>query len=185
MVPRVLTSASLSNSSIEASAIGLLESVPICTTTKVRSQNGPTTAIRGEVHPSAVDAIINPAKLLDSGIYHSLYTLHISDIDADSEAAVVRVRRQTLALFSCVASTTYVQVCKNDTRRSSFREGQGSFPSDATCCLIVRDGQSAHCAIGKSSVRTPVMRAIPCTPLKAILIPWTCRCAQMKSQKRL
>ena len=100
IVPRVLTCTSLLNSSIEASAIGKLESVSIYTIIKVRRQSGPTITLRGEIYPSAIDAIINPAKLLDSVIYHSLYTLHISYIDIDNEAAVVRVRRQTLALLS-------------------------------------------------------------------------------------
>ena len=59
----------------------------------------PQTRIRGKVYPSAVDAIINPAKFLDSAIYHSLYTLRISNIDMDNEEAVVRVGRQTLALL--------------------------------------------------------------------------------------
>ena len=60
----------------------------------------PQTTIREKVYPRAIDAIINPAKLLDSAIYHSLYALHISNIDVDNEVAVFGVRRQTFALLS-------------------------------------------------------------------------------------
>ena len=56
--------------------------------------------IRGESYSSAIDTIINSAKLLDSGIDHSLYALCVSNIDVDNEIAVVGVRRQTLALLS-------------------------------------------------------------------------------------
>lgn len=38
-----------------------------------------------------MDAIIDPTELLDGVIYHSLYTLHISDINVDNEEAVVGV----------------------------------------------------------------------------------------------
>ena len=38
-----------------------------------------------------MDAIINPAKLFDSAIYHSLHTLRIGDIDMNDEVAVFRV----------------------------------------------------------------------------------------------
>ena len=105
---------------------------------KVRLQNGPITNNQGKIYPSAIDAIVNPAKLLDSGIDHSLYTLRISNIHVDNEIAVFGVRRQTLALLSRVASAILIQVCNNDTRGSGFREGQGSFTSDATSRLDVK-----------------------------------------------
>ena len=84
--------ASLSNSSIEASAIGKFESVPICT----QSYKSVPTMVQPEIfargfYPSAMDAIINPAKIFDSAIYHSLYTLRIGDIDMNDEVAVFRV----------------------------------------------------------------------------------------------
>ena len=100
IVPRVLTCASLSNSSIEASAIGRFESVPIYTMIIVRLEMVQPQKPKREAYPSAINAIINSAKLLDSAIYHSLYTLHISNIDMDNEEAIVGVRRQTLTLLS-------------------------------------------------------------------------------------
>ena len=45
----------------------------------------------GGFYPSATDAIINPTKLFDSAIYHSLYTLRIGDINRNDEEAVLRV----------------------------------------------------------------------------------------------
>ena len=84
--------ASLSNSSIEASAVGKFDSVPICTQSSksVSRMVQPQPFARG-FYPSAMDAIINPAKLFDSAIYHSLYTLRIGDIDMNDEIAVIRM----------------------------------------------------------------------------------------------
>ena len=83
---------------------------------------------KAEVYPNAIDAIINPTKPLDTAVYHSFYTLHISDIDLDNEMAVVMVRGDTLALLSWVTSTSFVPVRKNDTRRSGFRKGSRPMP---------------------------------------------------------
>ena len=40
---------------------------------------------KAEIYPSAINAIINSTKLLDSGIYHNLYTLRISNIDMNNK----------------------------------------------------------------------------------------------------
>lgn len=101
IVPRVLMCASLSNSSIEASAVGAFESVPIYTRpyVLVLRMVQPQFSTRRS-YPSAMDAIIDPTKFLDSAIYHSLHTLRIRDINVHNEVAIFRVRRQTLTLLS-------------------------------------------------------------------------------------
>ena len=107
----------------------------------------------------AVNAVVDPTELFQRSGYHVIDTSLVGGVDFYCCCFKIGMRGEIPGLFGSSLSTFFIDVCKNNTSRSSLSKGNGCFFANAASRLRA-PGQKAF-ILAWAKLLSPVTSATP------------------------